>query len=72
MIRVKDGLYMIKNKNTPQDVRNQEEWNFSPFTGEKLNDVCLNCWVKKQSHNCGNQKCPGRKLLIEEIKALGT
>lgn len=47
MIRVKGGLYMSENKNIPQDVRNQGEWNFSPFTGEKLNDVCLNCWVKK-------------------------
>lgn len=25
MIRVKDGLYMIENKNTPQDVQDQGE-----------------------------------------------
>lgn len=61
---------MSGNKKTPQDVLNQGEWNFSPFTGKKLNDVCPNCWVKKRPYNCGQEKCPGYKLLAEEVKVL--
>lgn len=44
------------------------EMNFSPFTGEKLHETCPNCWVKNQPYNCGFEVCPGKKLMIEEMK----
>ncbi len=58
---------MSGNKKTPQDVRNQGEGNFSHVTGEKINDVYSNCWVKKQPYNCGYNKCPGYKLILTNI-----
>ncbi len=57
---------MSENKKPPQDVLDQGEWNFSPLTGEKLNDICPNCWVKNQPYNCAYDICPGKKLLIRE------
>ncbi len=62
---------MSENEKTPQEV-SREEWNFSPFTGEKLNNTCPNCWVKKRPYNCGHEMCPGNKLLTEEVKVLET
>ena len=58
---------MSENKKTPQDVRDQGEWNFSPITGEKLKATCPNCWIKKQPYNCGYKKCPGYKLMLVNI-----
>lgn len=58
----------IKKEVAPEvPVQKQLEENFSSYTGEKLHDVCPNCWVKdNKSYNCGYDKCPGYKLFTLE------
>lgn len=43
--------------------------NFCGFCGTKLRKIC-NCWIKKDSYDCGRDSCPGRDLLVEEAKGL--
>ncbi len=45
----------------------EQKINFSPITGNKINNSCPFCWVKKKSYSCGFDKCPGRKLFLLEI-----
>lgn len=43
--------------------------NFDSETRKKLNPTCEFCWVKKvKNYNCGHEQCPGRALIIEEIR----
>ncbi len=55
---------MEENKKPPLEVPVQEVANFSPLTGEKLHQTC-ECWVKKESYNCGQTKCPGYTLIVK-------
>ena len=52
---------------TAQEVPVQEQSlsNFSPQTGIKLHETCPKCWVKNKPYNCGFDKCPGYKLLVQ-------
>lgn len=47
---------------------NEKQANFSSETGEKLNEVCPNCWIKHQPYNCGLEKCPGHRLFAIELE----
>ena len=38
-----------------------EKANFCAYCGTKLKEVC-NCWMKKNSYNCGESNCLGYKL----------
>ena len=48
-----------------------EKDNFCMFCGEKLKKECF-CWIKKDTYNCGESKCPGydlhRKKLFQSRK----
>ncbi|EPD59177.1 hypothetical protein HMPREF1215_00785 [Coprococcus sp. HPP0074] len=42
----------------------EKEDNFCVACGAKLKKTC-NCWViKKKNYNCGENSCPGYKILI--------
>lgn len=45
---------------------NKEDSNFCSVCGNKLKQICR-CWLKKKMkpHNCGQETCPGYKLLHE-------
>lgn len=36
--------------------------NFCTKCGNKLQELCYYCWVKKQPYNCGEEKCPSYRL----------
>ncbi|MDP4146092.1 MAG: hypothetical protein Q8936_16650 [Bacillota bacterium] len=60
---------MSDKKGTAQEVPVQEQrYNFSNITGEKLNETCPHCWIKNKEYSCGMSKCPGYKLHIIEAK----
>lgn len=42
--------------------------NFNPKTGEKLNAVCENCWIKHTPYDCGCKECPGYRLYVIEAQ----
>ena len=44
-----------------------EEGNFCPKCSGKLREVC-GCWVKEKPYNCGQDKCPGYQLIVDEIR----
>ena len=46
---------------------NEETANFCRMCATKLKTVC-DCWVKKEPYNCGQDQCPGYKLLINSNK----
>ena len=43
---------------------NGQNSNFCEFCGAKLSEVCVYCWVKKEKFECGEDVCPGFKLLF--------
>lgn len=45
-----------------------EQANFCRKCGTKLRDIC-DCWVKKGTYNCGQEKCPGYRLFAEEKRS---
>ncbi len=45
---------------------NTKDANFCRMCATKLNPVC-NCWVKKEPYNCGQDQCPGHRLLLAEM-----
>lgn len=61
-----------KRKEVAQEVpvQEQRQMNFSPRTGEKINEECPNCWVKHKPYKCGFEKCPGYRLYLMELKNL--
>ncbi|UYZ36764.1 hypothetical protein OD350_03580 [Clostridium beijerinckii] len=68
---IREGLekqiFVYKNGTAPEaSVQEQSQINFSPQTGEKLHEICPNCWVKNKPYKCGFDKCPGYKLLVIE------
>lgn len=47
---------------------NKKEANFCVNCGQKLRESCK-CWVTKQdNYSCGEESCPGYKLLVESRK----
>ncbi|MBY7009426.1 hypothetical protein FDC58_17015 [Clostridium botulinum] len=68
-ISIIQGVMKENENKTALEVSVQEQFNtnFSSITGEKNSSICPKCWVKKQPYNCGYDKCPGYKLLINEI-----
>lgn len=44
--------------------KNIETQNFCDC-GKKLHETCPMCWVKKAPYNCGQEKCPGYKVLLK-------
>lgn len=42
-----------------------ESDNFCGKCGRKLKDFC-NCWIKKDSYDCGEDSCPGYGLFALE------
>ena len=49
--------------------RIKEKDNFCSACGKKLKAEC-NCWIKKDSYNCGEDSCPGWALLVKEARTL--
>ena len=41
--------------------------NFCSRCATKLRVVC-NCWVMNKAYDCGYEKCPGARLLVEKAK----
>ena len=48
--------------------RIKEKDNFCGYCGKKIKTEC-NCWIKKDSYNCGEDSCPGLALLVKEARA---
>lgn len=47
----------------------EEKYNFCPKCGSKIKAACSWCWVKKKdNYSCGEDSCPGWKLLIPNKK----
>lgn len=47
---------------------NNSDANFCKYCGTKITEICLHCWRKNEGpYNCGFNKCPGYRLLLEEI-----
>jgi len=44
--------------------KNKPSANFCKSCGRKLKADC-DCWVLNKKHNCGEEKCPGLKLLLK-------
>lgn len=44
---------------------NPDSANFCRKCSRKLREEC-DCWVKKEPHNCGQEKCPGYRLFAVE------
>jgi hypothetical protein len=43
--------------------------NFCEYCGVKLCDTCPQCWMKeKKPYNCGQEKCPGYRLLTKQFR----
>lgn len=47
---------------------NPAEYNFCKYCGKKLVEIC-DCWVKEKPYNCGQSKCPGRRLFLIEKRS---
>lgn len=45
---------------------NDNTANFCRTCATKLKTVC-DCWVKKEPHNCGQEQCPGYRLLFDDL-----
>lgn len=41
--------------------------NFCSKCSKKMVRVC-DCWVLGKQHDCGKDVCPGRRLLVEEVR----
>ena len=46
-----------------------DDSNFCPVCAAKLRELC-SCWIKKKPYNCGQNKCPGYRLIAEEVRKL--
>lgn len=44
---------------------NSDNANFCRMCGKKLRVVC-NCYIKKEPYNCGQDQCPGYRLVPME------
>ena len=43
---------------------NPDKANFCRHCAHKLRDVC-DCWVLNRPYDCGQNKCPGKSLLLK-------
>lgn len=67
-MRIKHGLKPIPSGEIGLISTKQLKGNFNPYTGEKYNSICTNCWIKHKPHDCGYEECPGYKLIVEDVK----
>lgn len=67
-IRIKHGLIPIPSGKVDLISTKQLRGNFNPYTGEKYNSICTNCWIKHKPHDCGYEECPGYRLIVEDVK----